>query len=121
MKRIFYRSGCYGRAHRPHFRLDSGKDGIPRLNGLEVLLGLARNLAAAFKVPPGIEQRAKLIEVSIETLFGVVARMLRGDKELPIRRFQEHQLAANLLCQSRAQFILRSEERRVGKECRSRW
>src|SRR5437868_1456960 len=64
-----------------------GKDGVAQLDGLQLLNLLGWDLTCGFKAPPAVQQRAELLQMSVEALFRVVARVLGGDQKLPVRRF----------------------------------
>src|SRR3712207_9040057 len=62
-----------------------------------------------FSVPPGYRRSKPPVRPKLDGFTGVIDRILEEDQGRP--RKQRHT----------ARRIFRSEERRVGKECRSRW
>src|SRR5215469_9555075 len=80
----------------PALRLNPRKNRIAQFNRLKFFDLLGRNLMGGFKAAPAIEQSTELLQVSIKAFFGVVASVLGGDQELPVRGFQEQQFTAEL-------------------------
>src|SRR5579864_9229720 len=70
----------HGMARCPQFGIDLRKDRVAQLNGFQ-------------------------FQKRVEALFRVVACGLGGDQKLPVRGFQQQQLAANLFYQPRGGFI----------------
>src|SRR5262249_15433838 len=70
----------------PALGFDIGENRVAHLNGLKLMQPVGRDLMTGFETPPGIDQRAELFQVGGEALLGVVARVLGGDQELPVRR-----------------------------------
>src|SRR5579859_1403384 len=97
----FFRHSVRG----PALRLDVGKHRVAPFNNLQFLYLLGRDLVRCFEAPPAVEQRAELFQMRVEALLRVVARVLGGDQELPVRRFQQQQLAADLLGQPGRDFM----------------
>src|SRR5579864_3406382 len=95
----------HGMARCPQFGIDLRKDRVAQLNGFQFQKLFRRNLAGRFKAPPRIQQCAELLQMRVEALFRVVACGLGGDQKLPVRGFQQQQLAANLFYQPRGGFI----------------
>src|SRR5438270_11270463 len=60
----------------PAFGFHIGKDGVAQLDGLQLFNLLGWDLARGFKASPAVQQRAELLQMSVEALFRVVARVL---------------------------------------------
>ena len=58
---------------------------------------------------------------AITALIGTVPKYEEGKRELKARGYRVQVYAGNNSRDARSQALCRSEERRVGKECRSRW
>src|SRR5688572_27120674 len=90
----------------PHLWRDGRKNRVPGFDFLELLQGLLRQFVGTFVPAPGVKQCPELLQMRLEALFRIVTRALGGDQELPIRRFQKQQLAADLPGQSAGLFVV---------------
>src|SRR6185437_1697028 len=79
----------------PQFRFYFRKDRVAQLNFFQFLQLFQRNLVCGFESSPCVQKSAELFQVSVEALLRVVSRGLGGNQELPVRRFQQQQFAAN--------------------------
>src|SRR5579859_1780727 len=94
-----------GKSSDVQLRRDRWEDGVAALDLFQGALRLRRDRTRRLETAPGIEQGAELLEVRVEALFRIIARVLGGDEELPVRRFQQQQLAAELARQARSGFV----------------
>jgi len=94
-------------------------DGI-LAHGLDCLEQAAKPLGEVTVVAPDREQSATSHSL---TLHHPIRPVRRGDRRWQIDGTPTDcvMLAVETLMAERPDFVLRSEERRVGKECRSRW
>src|SRR5256885_6952392 len=102
-------------------------DGVPRpVRRLEVLEDDARVAVAVRSVAPDVEvalgrsgrRAAGALEPGVH-IAGVVEHQLGDDADAaPVRLLDEE---AEIVQRAHVGMYVRSEERRVGKECRSRW
>ena len=79
--------------------------------GIGVLAGMATSVDSILETNAGFQRETNLEDGSFETLSPLKDSELRDLEEMNVLLEEE----------SHIDLLLRSEERRVGKECRSRW
>src|SRR3954471_5090430 len=79
-----------------HFRGEGGEDRVALLDVGEGLHAACGQRFLRSIVLVNADQTPKLLQVADEPLLGVITSGTGGDQELPVARFQQHQLTADL-------------------------